>query len=181
MYNSRPSPVSSEIAISRFLGDLSQIENLRIGRRGHRKAMCRASLTLLLRIRCATWLTESRTARIAAQPLTRMINNLGFKGKWWAVTGSNRRPSRCKRDALPAELTALLVRANTARTMGCGGVLQAFPRINHLPWKIDRQGPVFAGRFSDFATRAMGKTGSKNTTGRPKGGRLALPWKARLS
>ncbi len=25
----------------------------------------------------------------------------------WAVTGSNRRPSRCKRDALPAELTAL--------------------------------------------------------------------------
>src|SRR3546814_11296956 len=26
---------------------------------------------------------------------------------WWAVTGSNRRPSRCKRDALPTELTAL--------------------------------------------------------------------------
>jgi hypothetical protein len=25
---------------------------------------------------------------------------------WWAVTDSNRRPSRCKRDALPAELTA---------------------------------------------------------------------------
>lgn len=25
---------------------------------------------------------------------------------WWAVTGSNRRPSRCKRDALPTELTA---------------------------------------------------------------------------
>ena len=29
------------------------------------------------------------------------------KRKWWAVTGSNRRPSRCKRDALPTELTAL--------------------------------------------------------------------------
>ena len=27
-------------------------------------------------------------------------------GHWWAVTGSNRRPSRCKRDALPTELTA---------------------------------------------------------------------------
>src|SRR3984957_11606830 len=27
--------------------------------------------------------------------------------RWWAVTGSNRRPSRCKRDALPTELTAL--------------------------------------------------------------------------
>ena len=26
--------------------------------------------------------------------------------EWWAVTGSNRRPSRCKRDALPTELTA---------------------------------------------------------------------------
>src|SRR5438552_4532567 len=26
---------------------------------------------------------------------------------WWAVTGSNRRPLRCKRSALPAELTAL--------------------------------------------------------------------------
>jgi hypothetical protein len=25
---------------------------------------------------------------------------------WWAVTDSNRRPSRCKRDALPTELTA---------------------------------------------------------------------------
>ena len=25
---------------------------------------------------------------------------------WWALTGSNRRPSRCKRDALPAELSA---------------------------------------------------------------------------
>ncbi len=26
---------------------------------------------------------------------------------WWAVTGSNCRPSRCKRDALPTELTVL--------------------------------------------------------------------------
>src|SRR5262249_51307991 len=30
---------------------------------------------------------------------------------WWAVTGSNRRPHRCKRCALPAELTARLGRA----------------------------------------------------------------------
>src|SRR3546814_10670692 len=29
-----------------------------------------------------------------------------FRSGWWAVTGSNRRHSRCKRDALPAELTA---------------------------------------------------------------------------
>src|SRR5215475_5259761 len=31
---------------------------------------------------------------------------VGAEGRW-AVTDSNRRPSRCKRDALPAELTAL--------------------------------------------------------------------------
>jgi hypothetical protein len=30
-----------------------------------------------------------------------------LQSSWWAVTDSNRRPSRCKRDALPAELTAL--------------------------------------------------------------------------
>ena len=29
---------------------------------------------------------------------------------WWAMTGSNCRPSRCKRDALPTELIALAVR-----------------------------------------------------------------------
>ena len=27
--------------------------------------------------------------------------------RWWAMTGSNRRPTRCKRVALPAELIAL--------------------------------------------------------------------------
>src|SRR5690554_7978875 len=27
-----------------------------------------------------------------------------FKDKWWVMTGSNRRPSACKADALPAEL-----------------------------------------------------------------------------
>ena len=27
-----------------------------------------------------------------------------FKNKWWRMTGSNRRPSACKADALPAEL-----------------------------------------------------------------------------
>ena len=33
------------------------------------------------------------------------LSRLRRKG-WWAVTGSNRRPLRCKRSALPAELTA---------------------------------------------------------------------------
>ena len=35
------------------------------------------------------------------------VRQLTGHNEWWAVTGSNRRPSRCKRDALPAELTAL--------------------------------------------------------------------------
>ena len=30
-----------------------------------------------------------------------------MKDLWWAMTDSNCRPSRCKRDALPAELIAL--------------------------------------------------------------------------
>ena len=34
-----------------------------------------------------------------------------LRQNWWALTGSNRRPSRCKRDALPTELSA--------RTMMC--------------------------------------------------------------
>src|ERR1700675_4197429 len=36
-----------------------------------------------------------------------MVEIIPAEGPWWAVTDSNRRPSRCKRDALPAELTAL--------------------------------------------------------------------------
>ena len=30
-----------------------------------------------------------------------------LKSKWWRMTGSNRRPSACKADALPAELILL--------------------------------------------------------------------------
>ena len=46
----------------------------------------------------------------------------GHLGGWWAVTGSNRRPSRCKRDALPTELTAqLLCRVPCRGARGKGG------------------------------------------------------------
>ena len=34
-----------------------------------------------------------------------------FKDKWWVMTGSNRRPSACKADALPAELITLVSRS----------------------------------------------------------------------
>ena len=36
----------------------------------------------------------------------RVSRGPAFEMKWWAMTGSNRRPPRCKRGALPAELIA---------------------------------------------------------------------------
>ncbi len=47
-----------------------------------------------------------------ADTLSRATACVAPVGEWWALTGSNRRPSRCKRDALPTELSA--------RSM-CGG------------------------------------------------------------
>ena len=43
---------------------------------------------------------------MGAQPMPAGGRYSDSLGKWWAVTGSNCRPSRCKRDALPTELTA---------------------------------------------------------------------------
>lgn len=40
-------------------------------------------------------------------------NRLSADFLWWALRGSNSRPSRCKRDALPAELSAHLVYGKT--------------------------------------------------------------------
>lgn len=39
--------------------------------------------------------------------------------KWWALGDSNPRPSRCKRDALPAELSALTGKLLTRRKQNC--------------------------------------------------------------
>ena len=36
----------------------------------------------------------------------RRSNQLNYTPEWWAVRGSNSRHPRCKRGALPAELTA---------------------------------------------------------------------------
>src|SRR5210317_904555 len=39
----------------------------------------------------------------------RYSNQLNYRSvSWWVLTGSNRRPSPCKGDALPAELSTLL-------------------------------------------------------------------------
>ncbi len=49
---------------------------------------------------------------------TRQPSLRGACEGWWAVTGSNRRPSRCKRDALPTELTARQRRQHCRRQRG---------------------------------------------------------------
>src|SRR3546814_18304520 len=54
-----------------------------------------------------------------------MIRKQPFAHSWWAVTGSNRRPSRCKRDALPTELTA-------PRPRGAGAGYLAPPRVKSI-------------------------------------------------
>ena len=38
-----------------------------------------------------------------------IILKIYYVSIWWAVRDSNSRPSRCKRDALPTELTALKI------------------------------------------------------------------------
>ena len=42
-----------------------------------------------------------------------------YLDSWWAMTGSNRRPSRCKRDALPAELIAQVTLQNQGNNSLC--------------------------------------------------------------
>jgi hypothetical protein len=60
-----------------------------------------------------------------------IISILTLKEAWWALTGSNRRHSACKADALPTELSALSNRLH--RLMRCiienpDGVSNAFRR-----------------------------------------------------
>ena len=57
-------------------------------------------------------------SRLIPNSLSRTFSRLSANHKkttlsggfyWWALRGSNSRPSRCKRDALPAELSAHLI------------------------------------------------------------------------
>ena len=52
--------------------------------------------------------------RIGLEPTTSAVtgrhsNQLNYRADWWTMTGSNCRPPRCKRDALPTELIVLFV------------------------------------------------------------------------
>ena len=50
----------------------------------------------------------------------RYSNQLNYHSvSWWVLTGSNRRPSPCKGDALPAELSTQSVRISRASTRLC--------------------------------------------------------------
>src|SRR6476646_5058851 len=46
--------------------------------------------------------SETATGGFVEHPATRLANDAG---RWWVLTGSNRRHSPCKGDALPAELS----------------------------------------------------------------------------
>ena len=48
--------------------------------------------------------TSGVTGRHSNQLNYRSNGSKNFSVKWWVMTGSNRRPSACKADALPAEL-----------------------------------------------------------------------------
>jgi hypothetical protein len=77
---------------------------------------------------------KSLAPRTTAEKAARMKE---FSRGWWAVTGSNRRPTRCKRAALPAELTALPVSyghlPRPRKTYCLGPSLWMNSRIPRLP------------------------------------------------
>lgn len=61
------------------------------------------------------------THAVASAARAPLLGRPSATKQWWAVTGSNRRPYRCKRYALPAELTAQSMRVITrARRRGQG-------------------------------------------------------------
>src|SRR5882724_346756 len=60
---------------------------------------------------------------------------------WWAMTGSNRRPPRCKRGALPTELIARADQTPLAVAAGSGH------RVNQLSQKRQRPPLGTAGRI----------------------------------
>jgi hypothetical protein len=65
---------------------------------------------------------------------------------WWAVTGSNRRPSRCKRDALPAELTARDRTFRWRQDVAPGGRTLGLPRQCRCWRSGGRPGPNYPAR-----------------------------------
>jgi hypothetical protein len=107
--------------------------------------------------------------------------------QWWAVTGSNRRPSRCKRDALPAELTA-----RDRSFMQIQMVAHWVSRVNAVAgYPVDvpvqtitragcrgpgRRAPLRHRSSSRAAPRRAAPQKRKRQTGRPERSRPACRW-----
>lgn len=88
-------------------------------------------------------------------------------GKWWAVRGSNPRPSRCKRDALPAELTALAcpvtgprhettcLRSRAANLQAGCGPFALFRRHTQTPGRRTSGCLVFSNTMPDLLAKRV--------------------------
>jgi hypothetical protein len=103
------------------------------------------------------------------------------------VTGSNRRPSRCKRDALPAELTArdrsLMQGQRVAHWVSRVNAVAGYP-VEVPVQTITRAGCRGPGRRAPFRHRSSSRTAPrraappkrKRQTGRPERSRPACRW-----
>ena len=99
------------------------------------------------------------------QSASSKANRRSLGNGWWAVTGSNRRPSRCKRDALPAELTALV-----AQPFPRPRRLQARNLTNKADSKVSR-----AGLRKDSTGGGDGRTAPRRHPGRETARPTSLP------
>src|ERR1700722_4263945 len=92
---------------------------------------------------------ETSTTGQMRQAIDHEFVGVSFRFIWWAVTGSNRRPSGCKPDALPTELTAL----------------SAAPVFNPLAHQAQSRGARRSVR-----ERWTGEGGPRKRGGPPEGG-----------
>ena len=97
----------------------------------------------------------------------RSFRRNGAGEKWWAVRGSNPRPSRCKRDALPAELTALAcpvtgprhettcLRSRAANLQAGCGPFALFRRHTQTPGRRTSGCLVFSNTMPDLLAKRV--------------------------
>ena len=76
------------------------------------RRLARAAISSAYRNRIQANRRKAHSKPVGSRPCTlTSINRKIVEIEWWAVTGSNRRPTGCKPAALPAELTALSPKA----------------------------------------------------------------------
>ncbi len=77
-----------------------------------------------------------------------MFNFLNLKKLWWALTGSNRRHSACKADALPTELSALIEKDNNHSLYTLHPLDQGIKRMAQRTG-LEPATPGVTGRYSN--------------------------------